>query len=190
MAVTQIGIVGAGKEGGCIALVCAFAGMDVILSDGNVEALQQASRIADVYLARLLSRLKVSIDAARAISERIYYSTNESQAVTCKFVIEASNEDFELKQSILERLALHSANDVVIATNVSKPAFIALAETLPDSAKVIGMHLANPVPVMDSVEVIPGRYTSQEAICTALALADRLRSSAASIAGALGRSVK
>ena len=71
------------------------------------------------------------------------------------FVIEAANEDFELKKTIFMGVAKNAPDHAILATNTSSISISKIGGVVPDRAhQVIGMHFMNPVPVMKLVEVI------------------------------------
>ena len=70
-------------------------------------------------------------------------------------VVEAVNENFELKRNIFMELAKVTQDDCILATNTSSISISKIAGCVPERAhQVIGMHFMNPVPVMKLVEVI------------------------------------
>ncbi|KAJ1678066.1 hypothetical protein EV182_004854 [Spiromyces aspiralis] len=88
------------------------------------------------------------------------------------FVIEAVNENTELKRSIIAELASKLPSSTILATNTSSISITKLASAAASNSpeRVIGMHFMNPVPVMKLVEVIPGLQTSDETLEATLAL--------------------
>ena len=77
------------------------------------------------------------------------------------FIVEAANEDFELKKLIFANMARVAPEHAILASNTSSISISKIGGTIPARAdKVIGMHFMNPVPVMQLVEVIRGLQTS------------------------------
>ncbi len=91
------------------------------------------------------------------------------------FVIEAVNEDFELKKKIFQSVAKNTPSHAILATNTSSISISKIAGIIPDRAhQVIGMHFMNPVPVMQLVEVIRALQTSDDTHARTLALAEQM----------------
>ena len=83
------------------------------------------------------------------------WSPNFSDLKDSNIVVEAVNENFDLKKSIFEELAKITDDHTILASNTSSISISKIAGCVPDRAhQVIGMHFMNPVPVMKLVEVI------------------------------------
>jgi 3-hydroxybutyryl-CoA dehydrogenase len=90
------------------------------------------------------------------------------------FVVEAVVEDPEAKAQLWRRLGEHVADDAVLATTTSSLPVSALAEASGRPERFVGLHVFNPVPKMDLVELaFPPQATPQtreraHALCAAL----------------------
>ena len=83
------------------------------------------------------------------------WTPNFSDLKDSNIVVEAVNENFDLKKSIFEELAKITDDHTILASNTSSISISKIAGCVPDRAhQVIGMHFMNPVPVMKLVEVI------------------------------------
>ena len=67
----RIGIIGAGQMGGGIAHVCALAGLDVVVTDINDEALQRGRVAIDRNLSRQVSRGKIREEDTFAVTREL-----------------------------------------------------------------------------------------------------------------------
>jgi 3-hydroxyacyl-CoA dehydrogenase / enoyl-CoA hydratase / 3-hydroxybutyryl-CoA epimerase len=74
----------------------------------------------------------------------------------------------ELKRQIFRRIAEQVPNCQAIASNTSALSIDAIANGLPDPAKVVGIHFFNPVHRMQLVEVVQGTKTSAPTLATAI----------------------
>ena len=91
------------------------------------------------------------------------------------FVVEAANEDFEIKKLIFQGLAASVPDHTILATNTSSISISKIGGCIPERAhQVIGMHFMNPVPVMKLVEVITALQTDDATLATTLALAESM----------------
>src|SRR3954449_1837837 len=90
------------------------------------------------------------------------------------FVVEAIVEDPEAKAEIWQRLAAHVADDAVLATTTSSLPIGALATASGHPERFVGLHVFNPVPKMDLIELaFPAEATEDtrsraRALCEAL----------------------
>jgi 3-hydroxybutyryl-CoA dehydrogenase len=169
-----IGIVGAGQMGSGIALVCATAGLNVILNDLDERAVERGIEGISANLGRMVSKGKATSDEATGALERIKGSAVLTELVECDLVIEAATENVQVKEELLRKLDAIVQPGAIIATNTSSVSVTRLGATLADPRRFIGMHFFNPVPVMALVEVIRGLQTSDATFDTTIALAKRI----------------
>lgn len=169
-----IGIVGAGQMGCGIALVCATAGLNVILNDLDAQAVKRGIESVSENLARMVSKGKTPSDEAIAAMERISMGAVLAELVESDLVIEAATENVQIKEDLLRKLDAIVRPGAVIATNTSSVSVTRLGATLADPTRFIGMHFFNPVPVMALVEVIRGLRTSDATFDATIDLAKRI----------------
>jgi 3-hydroxybutyryl-CoA dehydrogenase len=169
-----IGIVGAGQMGSGIALVCATAGLNVILNDLDERAVERGIEGISANLGRMVSKGKATSDEATGALERIKGSAVLTELVECDLAIEAATENIQVKEELLRKLDAIVQPGAIIATNTSSVSVTRLGATLADPSRFIGMHFFNPVPVMALVEVIRGLQTSDATFDTTIALAKRI----------------
>ena len=78
---------------------------------------------------------------------RIAYSGDMGSLKDADFVIEAANEDFEIKKIIFQGLANTTPDHAILASNTSSISISKIGGVIPYRAhQVIGMHFMNPVP--------------------------------------------
>jgi 3-hydroxybutyryl-CoA dehydrogenase len=82
--------------------------------------------------------------------------------VSADLMIEAVVEDAEVKEEIFRRADGVLPAAAVLASNTSSIPIGSLAAATGRPQQVIGMHFFNPVPVLELVEIIRGRDTSDE----------------------------
>ena len=158
----RIGIIGAGQMGGGIAHVCALAGIDVVVTDINEEALQRGRQAIERNLGRQVARGTIREEDKAAALARIHMGLDYALFADCDMVIEAATEKEEIKREIFKKLMPHLKSDALIATNTSSISITRLASATDRPGKFIGMHFMNPVPAMSLVELIRGIATDEE----------------------------
>jgi 3-hydroxybutyryl-CoA dehydrogenase len=170
----RIGIIGAGQMGRGIAHVCALAGLAVVLSDVNADALATAREAIEQNLARQVKRGRIGEEAKAAALSRISMAPDYAAFADCDMVIEAASEKEEVKREIFKKLLPMLKPAALIASNTSSISITRLASATDRPGKFIGMHFMNPVPVMTLVELIRGIATDEETFAAARDLALKL----------------
>jgi 3-hydroxybutyryl-CoA dehydrogenase len=94
--------------------------------------------------------------------------------VPADLMVEAVVEDAEVKEDVFRRADETLPPEAVLASNTSSIPIGSLAAATSRPDKVIGMHFFNPVPVLDLVEIIRARDTSDETAAAITELAHEL----------------
>lgn len=163
MDIKIITVIGAGTMGNGIAHVSAMSGFNVNLVDLNQDALDRAYATIDKNLARMVVKEKISQEDHIATISRIKTSTNLADCASeSQLIIEAVNENLELKTKIFREIDKHAPDNAILASNTSSISITKLGTATSRPERVVGMHFFNPVPVMKLVEIIRGFATSQE----------------------------
>jgi 3-hydroxybutyryl-CoA dehydrogenase len=154
-----VGVVGAGIMGSGIAQVAAQAGHPVRLLDARAGAAAQAKSKLAATFETLVSKGKLSMEAARQTLARITPVDDAAELAGCAVVVEAIVEQLEAKRSLFQSLESIVAEDAILATNTSSISVTAIANGLKHPQRLVGMHFFNPVPLMKLVEVVSGLQT-------------------------------
>ena len=162
MEIRTVGVVGSGTMGSGIAQVAAAAGHPVLLVDRSEEFLKKALATLDKNLQRGIDKGTLTQADKAAVLGRIATGETLDRLSDADFVIEAVNEDLDLKRGIFRDLDRICRPGVILATNTSSISITRIAAVTRRPEQVIGMHFMNPVPVMKLVEVIRGHATSEE----------------------------
>ncbi|AXJ01259.1 3-hydroxybutyryl-CoA dehydrogenase [Cyclonatronum proteinivorum] len=163
MSIQKIAVIGGGTMGNGIAHVAAMAGFSVTLVDISDAALERALGTITKNLTRMVSKEKITEADKEATLGRLTTSTSlEAIAPEADLIIEAVNENFELKKKIFQTLDAAARPETILASNTSSISITKLAGVTKRPDKVIGMHFFNPVPVMKLVEIVRGLETSDE----------------------------
>jgi 3-hydroxybutyryl-CoA dehydrogenase len=160
--------------GGGIAHVCSLAGIDVVVTDINEEALQRGRQVIERNLGRQVARGTIREEDKAAALARIHMGLDYALFADCDMVIEAATEKEEIKREIFKKLTPHLKPDALIATNTSSISITRLASATDRPGKFIGMHFMNPVPAMSLVELIRGIATDEETFAATRELALKL----------------
>jgi 3-hydroxybutyryl-CoA dehydrogenase len=97
------------------------------------------------------------------------------------FVVEAVVEDHDPKASVLAELARHVNGDAVLGTTTSSLSISALAEATGMPERFVGLHVFNPVPRMELVELVFPDPASDSTRARALALCEALGKTAVEV---------
>ena len=161
-------VVGAGQMGAGIAQVVAASGRRVSLHDVAPGAVERGLAAMQRSLEKLAEKGGADPD------EVLRRVTVVEEIVPAALMIEAVVEDAEVKEEVFRRADLTLPAAAVLASNTSSIPITALAEATDRPDRVIGMHFFNPVPVLELVEVVRGRETSDETAEAITALAEEL----------------
>jgi 3-hydroxyacyl-CoA dehydrogenase len=176
--VNAVAIVGAGTMGGGIAMACANAGVDVVLTDSGDQSL-------DAGIATIRKNYDVSVSRGRLTAEDVAQRMTRihpvpaaefaSRAGSADLIIEAVFEDLALKQQVFSELDRIAKPGCILATNTSTLDIDAIASATSRPVSVVGLHFFSPAAVMRLVEVVRGPRTGVDVLATALAFAKRLK---------------
>jgi len=149
-------VVGAGQMGGGIAQVVAASGRRVSLLDAEPGAVERGLETMRKSLTRLAEKGGPRADEVLARVEPV------DELVPADLMIEAVVEDAEVKEDVFRRADRTLPAEAILASNTSSIPITSLAGVTQRPDRVIGMHFFNPVPVLELVEVVRGRETSDE----------------------------
>jgi 3-hydroxyacyl-CoA dehydrogenase len=172
--VNKVSVVGAGTMGHGIGEVVAISGFDVTLTDVEARFLDSARSKIEWSLKKLSEKGQLKEDVDK-ILQRLHYELDFPRAVQdADLVIEAVPEKLELKAEIFRKLDSHSKPYSILATNTSSLPISEISLSVSDPSRVIGIHFFNPPAIMQLVELILGRGTSQRTTEVALSFVKSL----------------
>lgn len=158
----SIGVIGAGQMGSGIAQLFAQCDQQVVLHEISASQLSNALRNIKTILEKQVEKGKLEPGTPQKVLDRITPVDDLSALANCVLVVEAVNENEELKLNLFRQLDDILREDGILASNTSSISITRLAAATRRPDKVIGMHFMNPAPVMQLVEVIRGLTTSDE----------------------------
>ena len=174
MSISRIGIIGAGQMGTGIAHVMALANYEVILNDVLPEHLISAKTTISQNLDRQISANKISGDEASKAISLVKTSVDLEAVANTDLIIEAVNEEEELKRKVFLSIMPYLGEQTVLTSNTSSISITRLASSTDRPEKFLGFHFMNPVPIMQLVELIPGIATTQDTFERCKAVVARL----------------
>lgn len=159
-----VAVIGAGQMGAGIAQVSAASGFQVLLSDIDLARAEAGKAGISKQMDRQVEKEKIARADADALLGRIQPVAGYEAMADADLVIEAATEREEIKRTIFEGVGKVLGTEAILASNTSSIPITRLAQASPDSARFIGVHFFNPVPVMGLIEIIRGLATSAETV--------------------------
>jgi 3-hydroxybutyryl-CoA dehydrogenase len=166
--VQHVLVVGAGQMGGGIAQVVAASGRRVSLHDAVPGAVERA---LDTMTK---SQVKLAEKGGPDPGEVLARVEPADELVPAELMIEAVIEDAAVKEDVFRRADAVFPPEAILASNTSSIPISSLAAATNRPDRVIGMHFFNPVPVLQLVEIVRGRETSDETAAAITELAEEL----------------
>jgi 3-hydroxybutyryl-CoA dehydrogenase len=149
-------VVGAGQMGGGIAQVVAASGRRVSLHDAAPGAVDRGLEAIRKSSSKLAEKGGADPDDVLARIDAV------DDLVPASLMIEAVVEDPDVKRELFRRADAVLPAEAVLASNTSSIPIASLAAATQRPDRVIGMHFFNPVPVLQLVEIVRARDTSDE----------------------------
>jgi 3-hydroxybutyryl-CoA dehydrogenase len=171
--IQRVGVVGLGTMGAGIAQVCVQAGVETVGREVTKELGERARERIGHYLGRGVEKGRLTEQERDEALGRLTVTTELGDLTRCDLVIEAVVEELEAKREIFAELD-RLLPEAVLATNTSALPVGEIASATERPDRVVGMHFFNPAPVLPLVEVVRAEASSDEAVETAFAFAERI----------------
>jgi 3-hydroxyacyl-CoA dehydrogenase len=172
--VNSVAILGAGTMGGGIAMVCANAGIGVVLKDSGQAALDRG-------LANIQKNYATSVKRGRFTQEQmdermklIKPTLAWDDFSNADLVIEAVFEGMALKKEVFAEIDRVCKRGAILASNTSTLDIDEIAASTSRPEAVIGTHFFSPANVMRLLELVRGKRSSKEVIATCMQLAKKI----------------
>ncbi|WP_285640916.1 3-hydroxyacyl-CoA dehydrogenase family protein [Lentzea sp. NBRC 102530] len=167
----SLAVVGAGVMGVGITTLAVGNGLRVVLLDNDQAALDKARHTVEFQLrhARMMGALPVD-----GVAGEVVTTTSMDELSGVDAVVEAIFEHKDTKTKVLAEVATVVGEDAPLITNTSGIPVDELAVALPRPEQLVGTHFMNPAYLIDLVEVVKGRYTSDATVAGLQALLRRL----------------
>src|SRR5579863_1036463 len=100
ISIDAVGVIGAGQMGAGIALVCAQAGINVLINDIAEERVRGALATISGHLSRQIAKGQLDETGRKAALDRLGIAASFEELSKCSLVIEAASESEEIKRKI------------------------------------------------------------------------------------------
>lgn len=166
MVIKNVAIIGSGTMGNGIATVFALKNYNVFLVDISESLLDKAINTISNNLNRMVNKGTITT----ADKEKSLHSISKVNSISniprdIDLIIEAVNENFEIKTNIFKELERIIPQNCIFASNTSSISISLLSNNC-RADRFIGMHFMNPPPIMKLIEIIKGYLTSDETFQT------------------------
>jgi 3-hydroxybutyryl-CoA dehydrogenase len=149
--------------------------LSVWLVDEQEDFLKRARAWIMDNLNSMVELGEIGKERVQPTLSHIQFSTDLKQAASkADYVLEAVNENLELKRQLFQQLGNWTQPHVVLATNTSSFDINEFSAVTSHPERVIGTHWFHPPQITPAVEIIPSDVTNQETINTATDLMKRI----------------
>jgi 3-hydroxybutyryl-CoA dehydrogenase len=169
-----VGVIGLGVMGQGIAETVAGAGIEVIGVEKAAAPLKAGLDGIGRAMDHEIKRWGKTPSEKKAVLSRVRGTTDLAVLKECDIIIEAVDENFDLKRRIIEAFYAIGKQDTVFISNTATLSLTKLAQASQRPDRIIGMHFLNPVPQIPLVEIVRGMQTSDETFQLVKAFAKRI----------------
>lgn len=162
--IEYVAIIGAGVMGQGIAQTVSAAGIDVLIVEKDEKQLEQAKESLRNSMKNEIARWAMTESEMKSIMGRINWNVDINEVTDCDLIIEAVDENFQLKRLLFSKLDELASEDTILVSNTSTLSLTKIAEVTNRKDKIIGMHFLNPVPKVPLVEVVKALETSEKTV--------------------------
>ena len=167
MNVSTVGVVGAGTMGQGIAIVCAGAGLDVLIVDRTPEIAARAMAEIGEEIDRDIAKWRHTASEKKAILGRLKPVDGLPALQAAELVVEAVPDDLPVKVRIFAELDRVCPPGTLLATNTATLSVTEIAAATGRADRVIGLHFQNPATRVPLVEIVRGLKTSDATFAAA-----------------------
>lgn len=169
-----VAIIGAGVMGQGIAQTIASSGIDVLIIEQSMDAVNLAKEHLTRTMDYEISRWAMTKSEMKSIMSRIQWSLDIDDVKEADFIIEAIEESFKKKEKVFVKLNEIAREDTILVSNTSTLSLSKIAEATTRPDRIIGMHFLNPVPKVNLVEVVKALETSDDTVVRTKAFAEKI----------------
>ncbi len=169
-----VAVIGAGVMGQGIARTISAAGIDVVMIEKDEEKIEEALQNLTRNMEHEISRWAMTKSEMKSIMSRIKWSLDFEQVKDANFIIEAIEENFELKKDIFVTIDSIADPETILVSNTATLSLTKIAELTNRPDKIIGMHFLSPVPKVSLVEVVKALETSDDTVARTKRFAEKI----------------
>jgi len=163
--IKNIAVVGSGIMGHGIAQTFALGGYDVILNDITDEILQKGIQQIRSNLDTFVEFGITTPEAAKKALKKIKTTKDLKEAVKeADFIVEALPEIMDLKKQVFTELDRYCPSHTIITSNSSGLSLTEMISEFRRKEQVVIAHWWNPPHIIPVVEIVRGKYTSDQTI--------------------------
>lgn len=162
--INTIAIIGAGVMGRGIGQTIAASGFEVLIVEKDLANLEKSKvNLAD-SIDYEIKRWAMTNSDKKAILSRIKWQTDLKNINEYDLIIEAVEEDFNVKVEVFRELDNLVKKEAIFVSNTSTLSLTKISEKTSRPDKMIGLHFLNPVPKIPLVEIVKCIHTSNETV--------------------------
>jgi 3-hydroxybutyryl-CoA dehydrogenase len=162
--IDYVAIIGGGVMGQGIAQTISTSGLDVLIVERDEEQATKSEESLKSSMEREITRWAITHSEMKSVLSRIKWTTDLNDIIECDLIIEAVDENFELKKKIFSDLDKIAKPDTIFISNTSTLSLSKITYSLKRKDKIIGMHFLNPVPKVPLVELVRAYETSDKTV--------------------------
>ncbi len=162
--IDYVAIIGGGIMGQGIAQTISAAGLDVLIVERDEDQVERSKDSLKASMEREITRWAMTQSEMKSVLSRIKWTTDKSEIPECDLIIEAVDENYDLKKSIFKELDAIAKPGTIFISNTSTLSLTKIADVTNRKDKIIGMHFLNPVPKVPLVELIRAMDTSSNTV--------------------------
>lgn len=162
--INTVAIIGAGVMGRGIGQTIASSGFEVLMVEKDINHLEKSKISLSDGIDYEIKRWAMTNSDKKAILSRIKWQTDLKNIQEYDLIIEAVEEDFDIKVNVFQELDKLAKKDAIFVSNTSTLSLTKISEKTSRPDKMIGLHFLNPVPKIPLVEIVKCLHTSNETV--------------------------
>ncbi len=172
----EFSVIGAGTMGREIAQVGIMSDQfeSVKLWSRTQKTLDIAANFIETGLKKLETKGLLGEKSAKSILDKLIIERDFEKASKADYIVESVPEFMDLKQSTFKKLGNSAPEHTILATNTSTMSITEIASSSGRPEKVVGMHFFTPIPILELIELIKGKETSDETFEIGAAIGESL----------------
>ncbi len=179
--IEYVAIIGAGVMGQGLAQTISSAGLDVLIIEKDQKHIESAQEAIKSSMKREIARWAMTESEMKSILGRITWNTDINEIADCDLIIEAVDENFQLKRLLFNKMDEIAQPETIFVSNTSTLSLTKIAEVTNRKDKIIGMHFLNPVPKVPVVEIVKALETSDKTVTKMKIFAEKIGKTAVEV---------